>query len=186
MHSKLTDVVYEYTNTYGSKLYDKASISGVPKKYYTITGSTNLNISRNATLSLIRCDLKALNISGLGFYYAKTYINTNCYTTTVVDNLLTTPAKPHYGGFISSAGAINRNSGTYTFAVSKLGTGSYQILYDYALPSSNYNVLCNPRISTTAFVTYSSQGASSMNIYIYTWSTGGTATDIGFSFVIIY
>lgn len=82
----------------------------------------------------------------------KTCTNTTYYDKTRTNGLLSTSARPHYGGFISSVGAINRNTGTFTYTVSKLGAGSYQILYDYSLSSATYAAMCNPRISTCALL----------------------------------
>lgn len=153
-----------------------------------LSGSSNLNVSRNSLVNMKKNnDNNKLNISGLSHYRDKTYIIIDYYDTayinttysdkTSIDLLLSTLAKPHYGWFISSAGAINRNTGTYTHTVPKLGAGSCHIFYDVSLASANYAVLCNPRISTAACVTYSSQTTTS--VYIYTWNGSGAATDIG-------
>ena len=114
----------------------------------------------------------------------KTYINTNYYTTTAIDSLLNAPSKPNYSGYISAAGAINRNNGYYTFTVNKTATGTYQILFDVTVSHSNYSVVCSPRISSAAFCTYSGQGTA--GFMLYTRDINGTLTDYPFSFIIVY
>lgn len=149
---------------------------------YNITGSSNLNMRRDATLNIINSDMNKVNVSGLSncydktnittSYYAKTYFSTYYYDKTTIDRSLSTPAKPHHGGFISSAGAINISTGTFTYKIKKTGTGVYHIFYDYSSAIANYTVLCNPRIGTAAFLTYSIQTATSVNIYMVNGRNG--------------
>lgn len=193
---KLTDVAYEHANiTAGHRFYDKLINGNLVRNYfYAITGSSNLTLNRNNTNLVTTADVNKVKLSVLtnSFdstfittnYFDKTVINANYYDKTSVDALLNVPSKPHYGGFISSAVAINGSTGCYTFTVSKLGTGSYQILYDVASGSGNYTVVCNPRVSTASCCTYSSQSATSVTMY--TFNRSGTTTDIGFSFIVIY
>ena len=117
-------------------------------------------------------------------YYDKTYINTNYYDRVSVDFLLNTPSKPNYSGYISAAGAINRNNGFYTFTVNKTATGTYQILFDVTASTSNYSVVCTPRVSIATFCTYSGQGSA--GFIVYTRDISGTLADYGFSFIVVY
>lgn len=85
----------------------------------------------------------------------------------------------HYAGCTSSAGVINKSSGYYTCTVNKIGMRTYQISYNVSLASGNYTVICNPRVSTASFCTYSIKAQHVYQFVRLIFSA--TATDIAFS-----
>ena len=185
VNSKLDASFWDFDVTGYHKIYDKVSVSGAPRcAFYYITGSSNLNVSKNSLTTTFTYDINKVNISGLSNYYDKTYINTNYYDRVSVDLLLNTPARLHYAGFIASTGVINRDNGFYTFSVNKTGTGVYQILFNTAMPNGNYSVCCTVRNSTGGFCSYSNQNTTSVTFYTYT--TAAVSNDIGFSSMLTY
>ena len=54
------------------KTYDRILVSGAPRcPFYSITGSTDLTISKDVTIYTYTYDINKLNISGLSNYYQK-------------------------------------------------------------------------------------------------------------------
>ena len=179
----------------GYKLFNRATAGDqVYNNFLGITGSSNINLTRNNTINLFSMDLNKLNISGLtnyydktvsdANYYTKTYINTNYYTTTQIDALLNAPSMPAISGFINSVGTINRDNGRFPFTISKTATGTYNVLFTYVAGTNNYSVSVCLRISTGGMATYSNQTTG--GFYVYTFNPSGTLTDIGFSFMVFW
>lgn len=82
-----SNVVYNYTVTGYTEIYDKRVANGAPRAYiYFITRSSNLNVTKNSTHTNFTDDMNKLNIYGLSNDYEKTYVNTNYYTHTQFDN----------------------------------------------------------------------------------------------------
>lgn len=81
-------VVYDYTTFSGFRSYDKYINAGQPRNtFFGITGSSDLNISRNSLDNLISRALNKLQIRGLSNYYDKGDSVSLCSSSFACDSL---------------------------------------------------------------------------------------------------